>query len=667
MSSFLLFAALGLGAGAVYALLALGLVLQQRSSGVINFAHGAVAMFVAYVYAELRTDGRLALPWVGLPGRVRISGHGLAVAPAIAVSLVYAAVLGMLAYALVFRPLRPAPVLGKVVASVGFMLALQGLATLKFGTTPQLVGPIVPNGSMTIDGLAVPVDRLWLAAIAIALAAALWAVYRFTRFGLATRAAAEQEQGAALLGYSPDRLALVNWAIAAVLAGIAGILIAPLTTLDPTTYTLFVVPALAAALVARFESFPIAVAAGLLVGVVQSEMPKLQAAVTWLPQQGLADAVPLVLVVAILMFGGRALPDRLTATGGKLSAVPRPRAVGPAAAVGFALGLAGLLLLSGEDRLGLILSMLTALIALSAVLLTGYLGQISLAQMSFAGLGGFVLAKLATSAGIPFPLSLLGGALGAVPLGLIVGAPALRVRGVQLAVVTLATAVALQQTAFQNPSLVAADGSAVPHLSLFGLNLDVTGATAADYPRVAFGVVVLVVLTICGLWIARLPGTPFGRRLLAVRADERAAAAAGISVAATKLTTFGIAAFIAGLGGGLLGYQEHVLSASSFGVFVSLQLVAVVYIGGITRVSGAVVGGLLLVADGLGVTLLNRWFGLAPYQAVIGGVGLMAMAVLNQDGIVAANLAMARAAVRRAWPRRDAVRPELAAPEAGSS
>src|SRR3954467_12937858 len=309
MSSYILFLLLGLGSGAVYGILALGLVLKHRSAGVVDFGHGAVAMFIAYVYLGLREDGSLQFPWVIIPHSLSL-GAPLAEGPAIVVSLVYAAILGLIMYWLIYRPLRNATALTRVCASVGTMLALQAIAVLNYGTTAKSTPTILPNDPVTIGGIIVPSDRLCFAGIVIVIAAALAAVYRRTRFGLATRASAENEQGAALVGLSANRVGLGNWVLATGLAGLAGILIAPVSTVDPSSYTLFIVPALGVALVARFTSFGVAAAAGLALGMLQSEIVKLLSVFSWLPEQGLPQALPFLLVVIAMTLLSRGVGAR---------------------------------------------------------------------------------------------------------------------------------------------------------------------------------------------------------------------------------------------------------------------------------------------------------------------------------------------------------------------
>ena len=292
-----MFLLLGLGAGAVYAGLGLGLVLVHRVSGVVHVAHGAVAAYVAYVFVELRTVGDLVLP----VGRVHL-GDEVPFVVAFGVSLGVAAALGLVAYLAVFRPLRSAPALAGLVASVGLMATLQALIVLRFsGGRP--VPAILPAGPVQVFGAEVPRDRLLLAAIVVAAGVVLWAVYRFTRFGLASRAASDDVTGVALLGLSPDVLAAVNWVVASVLAGAAGILVAPVTGLDPVTTTLLVVPALAAALAGRLLSFGATVAAGLGLGMAQSLLLLAQDNWSWIPRSGVREAVPLIVIVVALAVG----------------------------------------------------------------------------------------------------------------------------------------------------------------------------------------------------------------------------------------------------------------------------------------------------------------------------------------------------------------------------
>jgi branched-chain amino acid transport system permease protein len=582
----------------VYAALGLGLVLVHRSSGVVNFAHGAMAMLVTYAFVELRPD--------------------LGLWPALAVSVVAAAGLGLVVHVLVFRPLRTAPALARVVASVGLLATLQALAVLWFGADSRPVPSLLPNRPIDVLGVDVPRDRLLLAGLVVAAAVGLWALSRFTRFGLASRATAEDQTALAMLGWSPDVVSAANWMLASVLAGLGGILVGPLTALDPATTTLLVVPALAAALAGRLTSFGATVAAALGLGMAQSAMLKVQDDFSWVPRAGVREALPLVVIVAALALGaGRSL-GRGAPVERPLPLATRLRRPGRWAAVvvvGAGLGLIGL---TGQYRLGLINSLVGAVICLSLVVLTGYVGQISLAQMAFAGVAGFSLAKLTSAWDVPFPVAPLVAAVLAAAVGVAVGLPALRLRGLSLAVVTLAAAVAVEEAVFKAPALTGGfEGTRVPTLP---------GVGRAG--TVGFGLVALAVLVAVALGVVALRRGRLGRRFLAVRANERAAAACGVGLTATKLTAFALSALVAGLGGALLGYGQGRLSFGSFGVFVSLSYLAAAYLGGIASVSGALVGG-LLVPSGLVFTVVD-----GKYQLLVTGLALILVAVARPQGIV---------------------------------
>jgi ABC-type branched-subunit amino acid transport system permease subunit len=254
--------------------------------------------------------------------------------------------------------------------------------------------------------------------------------------------------------------------------------------------------------------------------------------------------------------------------------------------------------------------------------------------MSFAGLSGFALTHFAGEAGIPFPLALLGASLLAVPLGVLIGLPALRLRGVNLAVVTLAAAFAIDALLFNDESFGGGlRGRSVPSPTLFGWDIGI--AKGDSYPRVIFGIFVLIVVCLVGLLVARLRNAPAGRMFIAVRSNERAASAVGIDVARTKLLAFGLSAFIAGLGGCLFAYQQQTISPPSFAVFTSLGLLAVTYVAGIGRIAGAVVAGIMLSSTGLLVTAMDKAFNVGKYQLVVAGVLLTLTAIKQPDGIAA--------------------------------
>ena len=237
-------------------------------------------------------------------------------------------------------------------------------------------------------------------------------------------------------GLSPDRIALINWMISFVVCGVAGVLIAPLVPLVPGTYTLFIVPALAAAVVGRFHSLGWAITAGLGIGALESLSVYVNGVHPDFPA-GAGELIPLVLVLVVLAVRGEVMPSRGTVTQVTLGRAPRPRWRIPTAIIGFGLGLLAIYVFTGNDRAALYTSFITAIITLSLVVVTGYTGQISLAQLTFAGVSAYILSTFATSWGIPFPIAPLLAALVAAGAGVIIGVPALRVRGLMLGVVTL--------------------------------------------------------------------------------------------------------------------------------------------------------------------------------------------------------------------------------------
>jgi ABC-type branched-subunit amino acid transport system permease subunit len=632
MSSYVLFLILGLGAGATYAILGLGLVLKYRSGGIVDFAHGALAMWIAYVFVDLRTSGVLPLPWIVLPHQITISAAGIDTTLAIVISLVYAALLGAILYVIVYRPLRFAAPLTRICASVGVMLGFQAIAVLNFGTQSKTTPAILPTTPVTISGITFPSDRIYFTAIVLVIAVALAVVYRFTRFGLATRAGAENDRGASLIGISANRIAFANYTLATVLAGAAGILIAPIANLDPTSYTLFIVPALGVALVGRFESFWTVAVAGVLLGMLQSEIVKFQT-FSWFPTGDVADALPFILIIATMALRAPSLLGRGETVKERNPTVARPQNPLFSAAFCLLAGTVVLFLLQGSLRNAFISSMTFTCVALSLVLLTGYVGQVSLAQMTFAGVGGFMLGHISHGWGIGFPFSLILAGLCAVPVGLLIGLPALRLRGVNLAVVTLGAAFTADALIFNSQGFAGGlTGLPIKPPHLLGLNLSI--AQGHDYPTVVFGLMVLVIVTSIGLLVARLRRGAAGRMLLAVRSNERAAASVGINIAQAKLMAFAIAAFIAGIGGALTGYQQGTLTADGFSTFVSLSLLAVVYVAGIGRISGAVFAGIMMSATGLFVTFLDERFSIGKYQTIVAGVLLVITAIANPDGVM---------------------------------
>ncbi|MGH3209530.1 MAG: ABC transporter permease subunit [Trebonia sp.] len=614
MSTTVLFLILGLGSGAVYASLALGLVVTYRSSGVVNLASGAVALYIAYTYAYLRM-GQLVDPIPGLRPTVGLGTGPLGFWPALLISLAVGAVLGALLYLLIFRPLRAAPAAAKAVASVGVMILLQALLATRLGSAAVTVAPIFPVHVYQILGSRVPGDRLWSAGVIVAVSVALGLWFRLTRFGLATRAAAESEKGAFVTGLSPQRIALVNWALSTAIVGIGGVLISPIVPLTPASYSLFIVPALAAALVGNFSSIGVTVAAALAIGMLESEATYLQTK-SWLTSAGLPDLVPLLVILVFLVLRGRELPARGAIIAKTLGRAPRPRGYVVPGVVIVRLGLVSLTATHGADRAAVITTLVMAVIALSQVVVTGFTGQISFAQLTLAGVGAFSLTRIQHQLHVPFPFAPLLAAVIAMIIGVVVGLPALRIRGLPVAVTTLALAVVLQDLWFNNPDFNGGyAGAPVADARIFGLDLGV--GAGRGYPQLSFGILCLIVLLLAAGGVALVRRSRLGAEMLAVRANERSAAAAGVAVSQVKLIAFAIGGFLAGLGGAMLAYQQTSADYSSYTAVGSVTFFATVYIAGITCVSGGINAG-VIAAGGIVYTLINNGVPLWIYVLLVG-------------------------------------------------
>jgi ABC-type branched-subunit amino acid transport system ATPase component/branched-subunit amino acid ABC-type transport system permease component len=632
VNTYVEFLLLGLGNGGVFAALAMALVVTYRSSGVLNFATGAQALYAAYTYSLLR-NGQLLIPIPGIGPTVSV-GSDLGFWPALLITLAIQAVMGAVVYLLVFRPLRNHRPVAKAVASIGLMGLLTAVVTYQVGTQVVLVNPIFPQNHVSFLGVSISTDRLWLAGTIIALGIVLTVVFRFTRFGLATRASAETEVGALVSGLSPDRIALVNWVISFVVSGIAGVLIAPLVPLQPGTYTLFIVPALAAAVVGRFHSLGWAITAGLGIGALESLSVYVNGVHPDFPA-GAGELIPLILVLVVLAVRGQTMPSRGTLMQVTLGRAPRPHWRIATAIVGTAIGIGAIYLFTGNDRAALYASFITGVISLSLVVVTGYTGQISLAQLTLAGVSAYILSTFASSWGIPFPIAPILSALVAAAAGVVIGIPALRVRGLMLGVVTLTFAAGVEAIWFNNNSIDGgASGLNIPTPRLFGMNLGI--GSGKDFPRPAFGVLCLVVLVLVALGVSWLRTSRLGTAMLAVRSDERSAAAAGINVVRVKLIGFAIGAFIAGLGGSLLAYQLGNVTFQDFDAFLGLVAFSIVVVAGITSVSGGILAGMIssggllvaLISSGVGSGGVDNWYG------VVAGIGVILTVIFNPEGVV---------------------------------
>jgi len=635
MADYLFFLLIGTGAAAIMGAFGLGLMITHRGSGVVNFAFGATAAWTGYVYADLRR-GAYPFPVPGLPDRYHFDGD-VGFRWAMLLALLTSAVIGHLVYLLVFRPLYRAPALAKIVASIGLVIVFITLIDNRFADNAGLrVDPILPNEPVTImSDVIIPRDGLWLLAVVIAIAAGVWGMLRFSRLGLITRAASENEKGVILLGYSATRMAASTFVLATVVGGFVVILASPMIQLSSTNFTFgFLIPALGAALIGRFRNVWPTVLTGVSIGLVQSTFTKLQSDLSWFPQFGAREGLPFIVIIVAMFVSGERVPDRGATDAWKLPAVPAAKVTPFSVIVPVGLAVAGLLLLGPLWRGAIMTTVIAVVLALSLVVLTGFGGQTSLAQMAFAGVAGFSLSKLATQWGVPFPIAPIIAALVAAVFGTLVGFPALRVRGANLAIVTLAGGVAINEFVFKNPKYVgdaSTGGARVPNPSIGSWDLGLILGSEASRP--IFGIFLVAVALALSLGVANLRRSSTGRRILAARSNERSASAAGIDVARVKLQVFAISSFIAGIGGSLIAYRFGSVSDASFGTIPSLAALAVAYLGGIGCVSGAVTSGVVATA-GVSFYAISQLTGsLGQWEVLIGGVLLIVTAILNPEGI----------------------------------
>ena len=600
------FALLGLGVGALYAFASQGLIVIYRGTGVLNFSLGATAIAGVFMQWELQYE----------------QGWPFLLAALVGVAL--SAFLGVLTHWWVMKPLRRASSLVRVIATLGVLISVQAGVVIRYGSQPRQVDSWLPNNRFTLWGdVDIFVDRLILLGIAVASATALWALYRSSQFGLATEAVSESERSASAIGLSPNRIATLNWALGSAIAAIAGILVVPIITLQVAAMTSLVLAALASALVGDFRSFPIATAAGLGLGIAQTLVSR------FIDQQGLGASLPFLIIIAVLVFRGRSLPLRdyflkqqPMLGNGRMSWDWTI----------FGCGVIVFLMLTKDAKWidALTVSLGVAIVLLSIVVLTGYAGQLSLAQYTIAGFGAFVAGRLVAVYDIPFLLGLIAGVAAAVPLGLLFALPAVRTRGINLAIVTLGLGTTMELMLFRNRSYTGGvRGTQVGNPDLFGYDI-----SSIRYPE-RYGIFVLAMAVIAVWMVSNVRRGRSGRRLIAVRTNERAAAALGIDVLRAKLFAFAFAAALAALGGILLAFRLSSISYQSFTSFTSITYAGLALVGGVGHLLGAFVGATMATAGFNQEILESTWGGVGRWTQLISGIAILLTVLGYQDGVAA--------------------------------
>jgi len=602
------FTIVGVVTGAAYAVAASGLVVTYSTSGIFNIAHGAVGMFMAFVFWQFE----MAWHWP-TPAALFIT------------VCVIAPLSGAAVERFLIRRVSDASVATTLVVTIGLMVGLIGLVDTIWPPQARVLLPFFGHSGFQLAGVFVTWEDVITVGAALGIAAGLRLFLYRTRTGVTMRAVVDNRGLAGLNGARPARIGTLSWALGAMLASIAGILIAPELQLSVLPLTLLVVDAYAAAMIGRLRNLPLTFAGALLIGLLQSY------AVGYMPSTGIWDSVPLqgmrLAIPSILLFVTLLLlpQDKIRGAVSQVRRVVRPtaglvRSLQGAVFLVLAVMVATSFLGAG-DTVDLGTGLALGLIMLSLVPLSGWGGQVSLCQMTFAGLGAFAMAR-AGGGGSPLGLLAAAGLAGAV--GALVALPALRLKGLYLALATMAFAAAMDDMFFPTSTAFTFNGSvAIPRPSIFGLHF--TGQRS-------FVIFLAVVFAVVSVALLALRRGPFGRVLSAMKDSEAACATLGLNLTLTKLVVFAGSAAIAGFAGALYGGMESVAGATQFEMLQSLPILLLCVVGGVATCSGALFGGIVL---GLGPVLQSALPQVGSVTLL--GTGLAGVTLgANPDGVMPA-------------------------------
>ncbi|MBM3671862.1 MAG: ABC transporter permease [Actinobacteria bacterium] len=589
----------------IYAIAAAGLVVTYTTSGIFNFAQGAMGMFFAFIYWQMKA-GTESGGW-GLP----------AVPSLIIVIFVIAPVLGALIERLIMRGLADAPLVAKLVATIGLLAFFIGLADIIWSrTTYRTIGTFFGQSGISIPSLAssAQVDetfvqwwRIITIVIGIAIAILLRMLFYRTRIGIAMRAVVDNRELAALNGANPGRVSMAAWAVGASMAAIAGILIAQaFTSFDSQVLTLFIIEAFAAAIIGRLRSLPMTLVGGLVIGLALSFKESFLAFDGRWESIGRQGVIPGIILFAALLFLPQARIEGRKLAKAVAARVPSMRS----ATVGFVifwLVVVVVCALMGDSSslIHIEAGVVIAFIMLSLVPLTGWAGQISFAQVTFAGFGAWAGYEFSHSGGAAFgldffpagsPLALVMAVVVAVPIGLLMALPALRLHGLYLALASMAFAL-MAPVIFYQPEVFSNTGVEIDNFEIFGG----TFGRPFEFLGIHFGqdaaltMFTAALFGLVGIGVVALRRGSFGRRLIAMRDSEAACATLGVNLRTTKLAVFGLSAGIAGMGGALFGIHVGNVDATSWHLLTGLDgaglaLLLLMVVGGVGVASGAVFG-----------------------------------------------------------------------------
>jgi ABC-type branched-subunit amino acid transport system ATPase component/branched-subunit amino acid ABC-type transport system permease component len=603
-----------------YAMFALGVTVIYRASRVLNLAHGAMATVPAYIAYSL-------------------ARAGVPILVALLVAVAFGAVLGVGVEVAFVRRLRRQGPTAQTVGTVAVTGVLVALVAKIWGTKPLLAPGIFPHGTIRVGQSGIRGDELGLFLTAGLVAALLFAFFRYTDVGLAMRGAAQNRRAASLMGIDPDAAAMAAWAMAGGLAALGGTMLAAATThLDPYDLSLQVLPAFVGALLGGLESLPGALwgsaVAGLAFGIVPyfAGTPLIGSVVRY---SGAPQLALTILALVVMGLRGRRITGAEAAQAG-LAASVRPFRLPEARTLRRAMVAAAAFigvwpLLVPFSVLGTsLLWIQLALAGISLVVLTGWVGQISLAQASFVGIAAVVTGLASKGWGLGFPETTVLAAVTAAATATILGVVALRVRGLYLAVATLIFAWMCDTFLFRTPWFGQGSPGAILAPQRLGNPAGIPFFDLTE-PRTLFWLAgpLLGIVVFC---LANLRDTKTGRAFFAVRGSEMAAASLGINVVRTKLVAFAIAGAIAGVSGNLLMVDLRTLSPELFFFTVSLQYLAIAVVGGLGSLGGALAAAALFAALN---ELFFRVSALSGWLEVVSS-GLLAAVLLAYPGGLAA-------------------------------
>jgi branched-chain amino acid transport system permease protein len=591
----------GLVIGCVYAIVAAGLVLTYSTSGVLNLGYGGIAFTVANLFYWLRVHEGLN-GWVALV--ICVFG--------------FCPLFGILLWRYLFRLLTGTGLIPPLIASIGLAVALPALCEWIFNPGQVLLAPGIPDNGSQLHKFG-PVDlsanQIYAVAGALIITALLFWMLRFTTLGLQMRAVFDNRKVAALAGTSPDTVSTFSWALGVMLAGLGGILLAPILQLDPNIFLQITVASLAAALIGGLRSISITLLAALFLGILSSVIAGLDTG-GGLVAQAIQPSLPFIVMAVTLFVRRKALelgevprvmkgvllrPRSLPATARRIGPVVLVFLLLPAALSGYWTGVVGEGFIYG-------------LIFLSFTLSLGDAGMLPLGQAAIVGIGGFFAGYIALH-GVPMLLAILICGLFAGLVGLVLSYVGGRLGPLEFGFLMLAFGLFADNFIYNWTAFVSLSGTNFAVPSLFGFSLGTPGRQYYLYG-------VVLGLGLLAVWLFRRLTVDF--YVNAARLNASVAEASGINSRLVRVIAFGLSCVLAGVGAGLLGTFQQNLSAGDVNTAIGLVWLAVIVCMGIRRPGAAVAGGLLYAVM---PALLAKWlplgWGYLPTVLFgLGGLGL---------------------------------------------